>query len=419
MVSVEEALDKILGNVEVLEGETRPILECVDRVLAEDVYSPFDVPPLDNSAMDGYALKAEDTRGASEVTPVHLEVIGEVAAGYLPDRDVGPSAAMRIMTGAPLPTGADAVVQFENTSEGRNGTWRKGGWPKRIAIYEEAHIGLNVRKAGEDIAKGVLVLAQGTTLRAAEIGILASLGKAAAPVVRRPVVCILATGDELVDVGQPLPWGKIYNSNSYSTAAAVHRYGGVSTVLGIARDTVEDLREKIDQGLEGDILLTSAGVSTGEYDVVKDVLAEIGEIGFWTVQMKPGKPLAFGVISKGGRKIPHIGLPGNPASAMISFEQFVRPAILKMLGKKKWTKPTVEAILEEDVENQGGRRFFVRAVVEKRNGKYFARMAGSQGSGVLTTMAAANGLAVIPEDVALARAGCLVTVQMLEWLEER
>ena len=421
MISVEEALDKVLSYVDVLESERKPILDCLGQVLAEDVYSTIDIPPLDNSAMDGFALRAEDTRGASESSPRHLAVVGEVAAGSMPTKEVGPGTTIRIMTGAPLPEGADAVIKFEDTDEVNRKSSRKD--LSQIGILCEAKKGLNVRRRGEDIARGNMVLQEGTVLRPQEIGVLASLGLSTALVIRRPIVAILATGDELIGVDQPLPPGKIYDSNTYSIAAEVSRYGGIPRILGIGRDSVQSLNEKIDEGLDADMLVTSGGVSKGDYDIVKDVLAEQGEIGFWTVRMKPGKPIAFGVIEKikgrKKRKVPHLGLPGNPVSSMITFEQFARPAILKMIGKKVLAKPTIRAIIDGDITNTDGRRVFARVVVTRRSGQYYASLTGPQGSGILTSMTKANGVAVIPESSKGVKSGDMVEVQMLDWLEEQ
>jgi len=419
MISVDEALEKVLSYVEALEPEQKPILDCMGQVLADDVYSSIDIPPLDNSAMDGFALRAEDTRGASESSPRYLVVVGEVAAGSMPRKHVKPGTAIRIMTGAPLPEGSDAVVQFEDTDEvGRKSL---GEDLSRIGILCQAKKGLNIRCRGEDIARGSLVLEKGTVLRPQEIGVLASLGRSTAPVIRRPIVAILATGDELIGVDQPLAPGKIYDSNTYTVAAEVSRYGGIPRILGIGRDSVQSLDEKIAEGLDADMLITSGGVSKGDYDIVKDVLAELGEIGFWTVCMKPGKPLAFGVIKKvmgrKKRKVPHLGLPGNPVSSMITFEQFARPAILKMMGKKVLAKPTIRAVVEGDIVNTDGRRIFARVMVTRRGGQYYASLTGPQGSGILTSMAKADGLAVIPESSKGARAGDMVEVQMLDWVE--
>ncbi len=411
MISVDEALEYVLKHFGPLEPEEAEILDALDRVLAEDVYSDMDIPPFDNSTMDGYAVQAADTVGASPETPIILRVIGNLAAGYTTDLVVKPGTAIRIMTGAPLPAGADAVVRFEETGEGLSGPEKAGD---RVWILSQVVTRENVRSAGEDIREGELVLAEGTILRAQEIGVLASLGRARVRVTRRPRVAILATGDELIAIDQPLSPGKIRSSNEYSNAALVQRYGGVPIRLGIARDNVGDLTAKIYEGLAQrvDLFLTSAGVSVGDYDVVKDVLRAEGEMHFWQVQMKPGKPLAFGEI----RGVPLLGLPGNPMSAMVSFEQFVRPAILKMLGKTRLRKPTVEAVLEEDVKSSG-RRNFKRAVITRRGSEYYASVTGPQGSGVLTSMVKANGLVMIPEGIRQMKAGERVTVQMLDWPE--
>jgi len=422
MISVEEALERVLDYVEVLEPERRSILDCLGQVLAEDVYSTVDIPPLDNSAMDGYALRAEDTRGANGSSPRYLVVVGEVAAGSMPTKKVGLGTAIRIMTGAPLPEGADIVVRFEDTDEVSRKS--SGGDPSQIGILCQAKKGVNVRCRGEDIARGDLILKAGKVLRPQEIGVLASLGRSNALVIRRPVVAILATGDELIGVDQPLTPGKIYDSNTYTIAAEASRYGGIPKILGIVRDSVQSLTEKIDEGLDADMLISSGGVSKGDYDMVKDVLAEHGVIGFWTVAMKPGKPLAFGVVRKmeGGRrekKVPYLGLPGNPVSAMITFEQFARPAILKMMGKKNLAKPAIRAIIEDDVVNTDGRRIFARVSVTRRGGQHYASVTGPQGSGILTSMARANGLAVIPGNSKGVKAGDMVVVQMLDWGEEQ
>ena len=414
MITVEQALEKVLSCVEVLDREEKPILECLGQVLDEDVYSPLDVPPLDNTAMDGYAVQAESTRGATQSSPAVLDVIGEVSAGAISQQEVGPGTAIRIMTGAPIPQGADSVVQFEDTDE----ALRPQRPISQIGILKEIKKGLNIRRAGEDISRGQLVLEKGTPLRPQEIGVLASIGKATVAVIRRPVVAILATGDELVEIDQPLPQGKIYNSNSFSLAAQVARYGGIPKILGIARDQEEELEAKIRQALDSDLLLTSGGVSMGQYDLVKDVLAKQGEISFWTVRMKPGKPLAFGLINGDRKRVPHLGLPGNPVSSMITFELFARPAILKMMGQRNLSKPMIRAISENRIENTDGRRIFARAVVRREGDRYYAQTRGPQGSGILTSMTQANGLAIVPEDVAAVEEGEMIQVLMLDWREE-
>ncbi|MBA7604489.1 Molybdopterin molybdenumtransferase [subsurface metagenome] len=418
MISVEQALEKILEHMDVLGTEESPVLSCLGQVLAEDVYSTINIPPLDNSAMDGYAVRAADTRGAGQESPRILRIIDTVTAGSVSQSEVEPGTAVRIMTGAPIPKGADSVVKFEDTDQPER---RENS--AEVGILAEVEPGLEIRRVGEDITAGSLVLKKGTVIRPAEVGVLASLGCSSAKVIRRPVVAILATGDEVVDITQPLPEGKIYNSNSYSLAALVLRCGGMPQILGIASDVEDSLVARLHLGLDADMLITSGGVSLGDYDIVRDVLAKEGEIIFWRVRQKPGKPLAFGMIKalgEGGgvRKIPLFGLAGNPVSAMINFELFARPAMLKMMGRKNLAKPVIEAVIEEPIENSDGRRIFARAVVEKRGGRYFARLTGPQGSGVLTSMALANGLVIVPEDKPGVKKGDSVQVMMLDWGEE-
>nr|HID14680.1 molybdopterin molybdotransferase MoeA [Anaerolineae bacterium] len=402
MLSVEEALERVLGEFHPLEPERVPILEALGRVLAEDVYADMDIPPCANSAMDGYAVLAADTAGAGRRVPRRLRVVGDLAAGSVAETEVTPGTAMRIMTGAPIPPGADAVVPVEDTEA-------EGEW---VDVFTEAEVGQYVRPAGEDVRRGTLVLRQGMRIRPQEVGMLAALGYKEALVVRRPRVAILATGDEVVEIDAPLAPGKVRNINSYSNAAQVVKYGGIPIMLGIARDQVQELTEKIRAGLaQGvDLFLTSGGVSVGDFDVVKKVLATEGEIAFWRVRMKPGKPLAFGRI--GG--VPILGLPGNPVSAMVSFELFARPAILTMLGVTEWERPIVEATLMDAVKHKDDRRHFLRVRVEERGGEYRAYLTGEQGSGILSSMVKANGLAIIPEEWAHAPAGVRVRVMMLD-----
>ncbi len=418
MISVEQALEKILSYTDILEAEQRPILDAMGQVLAEDVYAAIDVPPLDNSAMDGYAVRAEDTSGAGLKSPRFLRVIDTVMAGSISHHEVEPGTTIRIMTGAPIPKGADAVVRFEDTDESE----RKGN-PGETGILCEVKAGTALRRAGESVVKGSLVLRRGVVIRPAEVGVLASLGRDKVEVIRRPHVAILVTGAELVGIGQPLPPGKIYDSNTYSMASMVERYGGIPKILGVAQDTEDSLAAGLKQGWDADMLITTGGVSMGDYDVVKDVLAKEGEVVFWKVRMKPGKPVTFGRIkgaSEAGtaRNTPHLGLPGNPVSVMVTFELFARPAILKMMGKKNLAKPTIEAVIEEPIINGDRRRIFARAIVEKRGGQYFARLTGPQGSGILTSMTSANGLVIVPEDKPGVEKGDIVQVMMLDWNEE-
>ncbi len=418
MLSVEEALQKILDEVDALEEESVPILESLGQVLAGDIRSDIDVPPLDNSAMDGYAVKYQDTIGASEKTPKFLNVIDTVMAGSISRHEVVSGTAVRIMTGAPVPEGADSVVQFENTDEAKRKANASDQPATRVGVLSEAKDGLNIRKAGEQISKGSTALKKGTVIRAAEIGMMASLGYGQVKAIRRPVVAILSTGDELVEVDKPLPEGKIHDSNAYSIASLVRRYGCIPRMLGIARDNEESLVSKLKQAQGADMLLTTGGVSMGDYDMVKDILDRDGEMVFWKVRVKPGKPLAFGKIKGKDKSIPHLGLPGNSVSCMVSFELFVRPALLKMMGKKNFAKPAVEAILEDTVKNDAGRRIYDRAIIERRNGHYYARLTGPQGSGILTSMSMANGLVIISEDRKTVNKGETVQALMLDWNEE-
>lgn len=417
MIPVEEARERILSFFSRLEPQRVPLLDALGQVLAEDVGAPFDIPPLDNTAMDGYAVRAEDTAGTTQDQPRELRVVGDLAAGYVMEREVGPGEAVRIMTGAPIPPGADAVVPFEETDEvlrGPNEAAQKSG---SVRVFKAAVPSANVRFRGEDVRGGAPVLEAGRVIRPSEVGVLASLGMAEVTVYRRPVVAILSTGDEITEPGEPLAPGRIYDANAYSVASLVKRFGGIPKLLGIARDTVEDLSAKIREGFDADMIVTSAGVSRGDFDVVKDVLAREGSIDFWTVRMRPGKPLAFGAFDAGdGRQVPHLGLPGNPVSSMVSFELFGRPAIFKMLGRTDWERPVLKAIAQEPIANGDGRRFFARCIVTQgEDGKYYASLTGPQGSGILTSMSSANALTIVPETVTMVQPGEEIDVMMLDW----
>lgn len=418
MLTVEEALQKILNEVNALDTESAPIIETLGQVLAEDIVSNINVPPWDNSAMDGYAVRAADIKGAGEQSPKTLKVIGTVIAGGVSTTEVLPGTAIRIMTGAPIPRGADSVVQFENTDDAKNKDASSNQTPTQVNVFAATTPGQNIRQAGEDIKKDNVILKKGTIIRPAEIGMAASIGRSHLKVIRRPVVAVLSTGDELVALDKPLSEGKIYNSNTYSIASLVKRYGCIPKILGIARDNEKELVSKLKQAQDADMLLTTGGVSMGDYDMVKDILARDGQMVFWKVRVKPGKPLAFGKIKGKNKDIPHLGLPGNVTSCMVSFELFVRPALLKMMGKHNLAKPTVTAIIEDTVKNDAGRRIYDRAVIEKRNGHYYAKLTGPQGSGILTSMSLANGLVLIPEDNGGVKKGDTVQALMLDWNEE-
>jgi len=412
MVGVDEAREAILAAFAPLPAITLPILDALGMVLAEEVVAGVAIPPFPNSAMDGFAVRAIDTIGASFETPIRLRVIGEAPAGYAPRVSVGPGTAVRIMTGAPVPEGADAVVRFEETDEVERPGEHNGHVADAVGIRWAAKPGDNVRPASEDVAAGDVVLRGGAHLRPAEIGMLAALGRTHVLVHRRPRVAILATGDEVVDPGDPLGPGQIRNSNSSTVAALVRRCGGEPVLLGVARDTTAALRAKLREAQRADVVITTGGVSTGDYDLVKHVLRMEGAVALWQVRIKPGKPLAFGRI--GG--VPLLGLPGNPVAAAVAFEQFGRPAIRRLLGHRALGIPTVPARLLDRVENRGGRRHFVRVRVEPDElGGYTARVVGAQGAGVLTSLLLGNALLVVPEDVSVAEPGMVLPAQMLDW----
>jgi molybdopterin molybdotransferase len=402
ILTVEEAVARFLSHFRPLESERTPILDALGRVLAEDVAAEMDIPPLANTAMDGYALRCDDTGGARPDAPRRLCVVADLAAGYVMDRPVPPGAAVRIMTGAPVPPGAEAVAPFEEVECAGDD----------ILVFKRYPHGKNIRAAGEDVRGGQVILECGTVLRPPEIGMLAALGRPQIAVHRRPRIAILSTGDEVIDVADPWQPGKIRDANGYSNAAQVLKYGGIPIRLGIARDTVDDLTASLHAGLEqgADLFLTSGGVSVGDFDVVKTVLAAEGRITFWRVRVKPGKPVAFGTI----HGVPLLGLPGNPVAAMISFELFARPAILTMLGKTRLARPTVDAILVDEIKRKDDRRHYLRVTVEERDGTTYARLTGDQGSGILLSMVKADGLAIIPEDVDHLPAESPVKVTLLD-----
>ncbi|MEW5766730.1 MAG: gephyrin-like molybdotransferase Glp [bacterium] len=405
MIEVEEALGIILDHIRVLDPEEVGILDCLDRTLAEEIYAEMDIPPFRSSAMDGYAVITADTVEASEVSPVYLEVVEDIPAGSLPKKPLSSGQATRIMTGAPLPAGANGVIMVEYTE-------RTDGKVKLIRKVSPME---NVREAGEDVAGGELVLSKGSLIRPAEVGMLASLGKRSVFCVRKPRVAILSTGDEVVDIDQELSPGKIRNSNGYSLYAQVVRYGGIPVLLGIAPDDEVKIKNQIEQGLgSSDMLVISGGVSVGDYDLVKGVLADLGvEMKFWKVAMKPGKPLAFGLV----KEKPVFGLPGYPVSVLVVFEQFVRPAMRKMAGRKCLKKPEIEAELCEEIKKKPGRRNYLRGVIEKKDGQYYARTTGPQGSGILSSMVKANALLVLPSEVSYLKTGDKIKAQILDYPE--
>lgn len=401
MIPVEKALKTILVNFQPLGLEKVHILKASGRVIGENIISTRNIPSADNSAMDGYAVRCRDTQRATKNNPLELKIIEDIPAGKFPRKTIKNGEAARIMTGAVIPRGADAVIRQEDT--------RKAG--KTVILYARVQKKENIRFTGEDVRKGKLVVKKGSVLKPAHIGMLAALGKSTVSVYQKPRVAIISTGDELVDIKTKPGPGKIVNSNSYSLAAQFLECGAIPVVLKIARDKKADLQKKFETALDADVIISSGGVSVGDFDFVKNVMGEIGNaMHFWQVAMRPGKPLAFGAIEG----VPLFGLPGNPVSAMVSFEQFVRPSLLKMLGHKKIFRQTIKAVCRDTFQKQAGFRHFIRAVVKKENGKYVVQTTGNQGSGILKSMVTANALIIMDENETRIKKGADVTVQLLD-----
>ncbi len=398
MISAQEASEIILSAVCTIGQETVDLTAAHERVLAENIIATENIPPFDNSAMDGYAVCGEDVANP----PVMLTLVGEVSAGQAPARGLQRGEAIRIMTGGQLPPGANAVVQLEWTEVVNDG---------RVRIQRPVTVGHNIRRAGEDIQEGQTVLEGGRELRAAELGVLASLGLKSVEVHRVPHVAILATGNELIEGDKPLEPGKIRNSNSYTLRALIKETKALPVDLGIARDSRDQLKGKILEGLASDALVTSGGVSVGSYDLVQAVMKELGVgIRFWKVNIKPGMPFLFGVYK--GK--PVFGLPGNPVSTMVTFLKFVQPAIQKMRGMRHPEREFyLRAELLQDIRKTDGKRHFVRGVLENQSGRLTVRTTGSQSSNVLTSLVRANCLILISEETEFLKKGHLVEVELL------
>ena len=401
MISVIEARDAILDRIRPLGVERVDIASARGRVLAEDVHATRNQPPWDNSAMDGYAVRAADTVPASPDNPAELEIIEDLPAGYVAKRSVGPGQATHIMTGAPVPDGADTIVRAERTTRVDE---------RRVHILEPVESGTDLRKAGEDICEGDLIIPSGMLIRPAEVGLMASTNRSHVSVYGRPRVAVLSTGDEIVDVDEPLEDGKIVDSNGYALSALVADAGGIPLRLGICPDTQEALERVLRDGLVADAIITSGGVSVGEYDYVKAALEAVGtSMAFWKVSMTPGRPLAFGAIDD----TIIFGLPGNPVASMVTFELFMRPALLKMQGYNRIYRPTIKARLLDDIKKTLGRKQFIRVTLRKQGDIYYASRTGAQGSGILRSMSIADGLAVSHEDQEFMQAGQDIEVMLL------
>jgi molybdopterin molybdotransferase len=415
-LSIEAALESMLSHVEAMPVETVALDDALGRTLAAPVISPVDQPPWDNSAMDGFAVHAADIDAASAGQPVRLRVVEEIHAGGFPSRVVGRGEATRIMTGAPVPAGADTIVRLEHT--------RTAG-ETVIDVLRADDARRNIRRRAEDIRQGETVMPAGRLLRSAEIGVLAMVGCTHPVVRRRPAVAILSTGDELVEpdrIADVVAGTHIINSNTPAIAAALRASGCLPVPLGIARDERTDLRARLEQALETDALITTAGASVGDHDLVKDVLEELGsETLFWRVKSRPGSPFSFGLLPREGRPpLPVFGLPGNPVSALVTYELLVRPVLRGMLGRTRLYPAVVAATAGEDMVMPPGLVRFLRVRLEPGtdDGVPRAFLTGPQGSGILTSMAAADGLLIVPLQVERIEAGQTARVVLLRGADD-
>ncbi len=404
MKSVDQHLADVLEAVHPLPPLPLPLADAHGCTLAENVLAAAPVPGFDNSAMDGYAVRLADVASASQTSPVTLPVVGDIAAGSNTGISIQPGFCARIMTGAPIPPGADAIVQLE---------WTDGG-VRSVVIRQAPRLHQHIRRAGEDLAQGALVLPAGTYLGAAQIGLLAATGRASALCRPRPRVVIVSTGTELVDVGEAAGPGQLPDSNSHMLTAACKEAGAIAYRVGRVPDDPALLLETLEDHLiRADLLITTGGVSVGAYDVVKEVLSRLGTVSFDKVAMQPGMPQGFGVL--GAERIPILTLPGNPVSAMVSFEIFVRPALRRMLGAESLLRPQVTAEVSEAMTSPAGRRSFLRGIVERhQDGRLLARLAGHQGSHQMAALAACNALLIVPEDQTRVEVGDRVLTLLLE-----
>ena len=402
-ISVDQALERILARLAPLPAVEAALADALGAVLATDVVADRDVPPFRNSAMDGYAVRGADVVAA----PARLRVIGEVAAGTVPAAAVGAGEAMRIMTGAPMPDGADTVVRVEDTDDGR----------ETVTITKPVPLGVSVRAAGEDLRAGETILREGTVLRPAELGVLATLGRGRIRIVPRPLVIVLSTGDELVELDEAVGPGQIRDANRYSLAAAARMAGARVESGGIVRDTTEALRSALGAAAaRADVIITSGGVSVGDHDHVKPVVDELGTMDFWSIAIRPGRPLAFGELRGTDHPVPIFGLPGNPVSSLLTFELFVRPALLRLAGRTRLERPRAEARLLEPIDTPSGLRFFARGIHDPSSGT--VRTTGPQGSGILRSMSLANCLIDVPADIDHVGTGATVTVILTDRPED-
>jgi molybdopterin molybdotransferase len=399
MLSLDEARQRILDAVPRLPRVTRMFSEALGSVLAEDIVATEDLPPWANSGMDGFAVRVRDVAGASPESPARLRLIGDLPAGRAPTRPVGPGEAIRIMTGAPVPEGAEAVVIVENT--------RADG--ESVLIFSAVKPGENIRPQGENVARGETVLPEGTVIRAPEVGLLASLGRTLVSVYQKPAVAVISSGDELVPPGQTPGPGQIRDSNRFTLTAHLSRLGFPAVDCGNAPDREDQIEETFRKAADwSDAIVSTGGVSVGDFDLTRVVLARLGRIDFWKIAIRPGKPMAFGFIQ--GR--PVFGLPGNPVSSLVVLDQIVRPALRKMAGHTRLLRDSYTATLEEPIRRSPGRTEFLRAIIRYEGGRFLARSSGPQGSGIMKSVSRANGLIVIPAEATALAAGTPVECQL-------
>jgi molybdopterin molybdotransferase len=408
LLSVNEARERILSHFQPVTTETLPLAGCSNRVLAQDIAATSDLPPFDNSSMDGFAVRAADVIDAAAGSPRNLRVVADIPAGSHPTISLAPDEAARIMTGASIPDGADAVVPVEDT----NFDNRDAGTlaPDEVQIFKSAKSGANVRPRGMDLRAGDVVLNQGRILKPQDLGLLAMLGFANVRVYRKPRIALFSSGDELLPVDAPLEEGKIRDSNSYALAALIEEAGADVIRLGVAKDDPDSVKALLEKAVElnVDLILSSAGVSVGAFDFVKQVIESNGKMDFWRVNMRPGKPLAFGEY----KQVSFIGLPGNPVSSFVGFEVFVRPTLQRLRGSLNGGRPTVRVRCEEQIDSDG-RESYLRAQVHEDEGNFIACLTGHQGSGNLHSLVQANALLIIPAGVKCVPAGQEVSAWLI------
>ena len=417
MLNLEQALETILNNISVMDAEDKPLLKCLGQVTAEDVNSEYDLPLTATAVPDGYAVRSADITGASQDKPVTLRIIGTVRAGILPKRSVRPGTTMRIMTGSAVPEGADCVVRFEDTDEPGDKNGPNKSNPSKVKIFVSEKPGVNIRPAGSNVTKGSLVLPKGTAIGPAQLSSLVAIGKNRIKVIRRPKIAVIATGDELISLGKSLTPSKSYNCNAAAISALIAHYGGVPQVLGIACDNEPSLLAKIQKGMAADAIITSGGVSMGDYDLVRLLIGKMGRVFFSRINMGPGKSFAFGIVKRrdgNGTSVPVFALSGPPNGCLNNFETLVRPALLKMMGFSVLNHPVVEAIAEDSVPGKKPFPFIKWTDLSIVDGKYRVTMNKHEKTSMLAEMATSNSITIIPQGVAVKK-GSKIQVWPLDW----